>query len=152
MDSRREAEQLLSLCDGSARGALAMLSDEFNVLQARAQGLMTLAGVLVTVTGFSGRSIAGTSLAAQLCVTGGLALVVLSAVYLYARVMRIQWMTRELDGSPAVVILERIIRRRDDKTRAFAIGGAILSAGFLLYCVAVGLMLLAPTLFGGTPA
>jgi hypothetical protein len=140
---RREAELILRLNDGDLLQALDLLDRQLGTLHTRAQVLMSLAGVVVTVTGFSGRTIAGTSPLGQASIVAGLAVVLTSAVWLYARVMRIRWFTSALDAEPADA-LEAMIERRNRKTAAYQIGGAILCAGFALYCLAIASMLLSP--------
>lgn len=145
MSIQTEAERILALHDGSLRDAMAFLAEEHTVLQSRGQGLMGLAGVVVTVTGFSGRIIAGTGLLPQLAVCIGLALVVSSGIWMYAKVMRIHWMSRDLVTHAAPLdVLISILARRDRKTRAFQQGGFILCVGFAFYCLAVAAMLLSP--------
>ncbi|MEY3000326.1 MAG: hypothetical protein RL648_540, partial [Verrucomicrobiota bacterium] len=61
-DSRTEAERILEMCNGSLRDAMAVVERQFSTLHNRAQVLFSFCGVVVTVTGFSGRLIAGTSL------------------------------------------------------------------------------------------
>jgi uncharacterized membrane protein len=141
MSPREEAVRLLELCEGNLLQALGVVEGQLNVLYGRAQVLLSLAGVLITVTGFSGRTIAGTSMLGKISIVLGLSVVLASAVWIYARVMRVRWVTRELDGDPSAR-LEAVIRRRDAKTRAFNIGGAVLCAGFAIYCVSVAVMLL----------
>src|SRR5688572_12322657 len=52
-----------------------LLDAQLTVLHARAQSLIQLAGVVITVTGFSGRIIADTNPAAQSLIVGGVVLV-----------------------------------------------------------------------------
>jgi hypothetical protein len=143
MNAREESDKILSLCDGDVLKALGVLERQLNVLHTRAQVLLSLAGVVITVTGFSGRTIAGTGAAGQFLVVAGLATVLSSAIWMFARVMGIRWVTSELSAE-ASEALRLIVERRNRKARAYAIGGRILCAGFLLYCAAVAIMLLNP--------
>lgn len=138
-----EAQQLLRLCDGNMGGAVRILDGQLNTLHARAQVLMGLAGVVVTVTGFSGRTIAGTSLFGQVTVVLGLAVVLGSAVWLYGRALHIRWLTREL-GRPDADALVAIIQRRNAKTSACHQAGVVLCLGLALYGLAIASMLLSP--------
>jgi len=143
MNAREESDKILSLTGGDVLKALGVLESQLNVLHTRGQVLLSLAGVVVTVTGFSGRAIAGTNAVSQFLVVAGLATVLASAVWMFARVMTIRWVTSELSAE-AGEALRRIVERRNRKARAYAIGGGILCAGLLLYCAAVAIMLLNP--------
>lgn len=143
MTPEREAERILKITGGDMLKALNLLTGQLNVLQTRAQVLMSLAGVVITVTGFSGRLIAGHDPLAQICIVSGVFLVLASAIYVYLKVMGLRWVTQGLDESPAAA-LEQVIERRNVRTRAYRIGGIILCLGFALYCVAVAILLMNP--------
>ncbi len=136
-----EASDIYALCGRDLLKSVEMLERQLNVLQSRAQVLMSLAGVVLTITGFSGRRIAGTSLFSQICVITGLAVVLLSAVWVWWKVLSVKWITCELDGQPEEIIT-RIISRRNNKTRAYTTGGFILCCGFAIYSIAFAKMLL----------
>ena len=144
IDKNREAKMVFKLCDGNLLEALKIYEQQLNVLQSRAQVLMSLAGVVLTITGFSGQRIAGTSRFAQVCVIAGLGVVLLSAIWIWKKVLGIRWMTSDLAGEPEA-ILSQIIERRDAKTKAYAVGGFILCLGFVLYSIAFAKMLIFTT-------
>jgi len=140
MDPKAEVQNILTLTGNNYLQALDLLERQLNVLHTRAQVLMSLAGIVLTITGFSGRLIAGTSQSAQVLIILGLATVLSSAVWIFLQVMRVKWLTGE------VVIndprsLENVILRRTRKTRAYSLGGVILCIGLFLYCMAFALML-----------
>ena len=139
--SAKEAKDILSLCDNNLCKSLEMLEKQLNVLQSRSQVLMTLAGVVLTITGFSGQRIAGTSRFAQICVITGLTVVLLSAIWIWRKVLSVKWITSDLSGEP-IEILSRVIERRNIKTRAYMVGGFILCSGFVIYSIAFAKMLL----------
>ena len=138
-----EAKVFLSLTDGALKPALEMAQRQLDVVYMRAQVLMSLAGVVVTTTGFSGRLIAGTSTLAQIFLIAGLAVTLCSAVWVFLRVMRVRWVTVLLCENPENPIASAIYRR-NRKTKAYSIGGLILFVGLALYCVSIGIMLLNP--------
>ena len=138
-----EAEQLLSLTKDDLLRSIETIERQLFAIYQRAQILLSLAGVVLTVTGFSGRIIAGTSLIAQILVISGLATVLASAMWVYMRVMSIRWVTTQLCEDP-VECLVILIERRNYKTKAFWMGGKILCVGLILYCASVSLMLLNP--------
>ena len=140
-DKSHEIQTVLKLCGGDLRQALNIYEQQLNVLQSRAQVLMSLAGVVLTITGFSGQRIAGTSRFAQVCVITGLGVVLLSAIWIWKKVLSVRWMTSDLHGENEE-ILSRIIDRRNAKTRAYTIGGFILCIGFVIYSIAFARMLI----------
>ncbi len=144
MDAREEAERILALYRGDPAQALRLMSDQMTVLQSRAQALMGLAGVVVTVTGFSGRIIAGTNAFAQAAIIVGVVLVLASAIWQFARVLQLRWVTLELDREP-VEALAAIIARRDRKTAAYRLGGYVFCLGAAFYLLALSVMLACPT-------
>ncbi len=143
MNTKEEATKILSLTNQDLLKALELLEKQLNTLHARAQVLMSLAGIVVTVTGFSGRLIASTSLISQISVIAGLVTVLISAVWVFSQVMGIKWVTTGLTENQSES-LERIIERRNRKTRAYSRGGVILCVGLVLYSIAFALMLLNP--------
>jgi hypothetical protein len=141
IDENHEIQTVLKLCGGDLREALKIYEHQLNVLQSRAQVLMSLAGVVLTITGFSGQRIAGTGRFAQVCVIAGLGVVLLSAIWIWKKVLSLRWMTSDLTGEPEQILF-RIIQRRDVKTKAYAAGGFILCLGFVIYSIAFGKMLI----------
>lgn len=128
MTAKEEANNILSLTKNDMLKALELLEKQLNTLNLRAQVLMSLAGIVLTVTGFSERLIAATSPISQVLVISGLATVLTSAVWVFSRVMGIKWVTTGLTGNSAES-LEKIIERRNRKTRAYSRGGVILCIG-----------------------
>lgn len=137
-----EADNLLALNQGDPCAALQWVERQLNTLYTRAQVLVSLAGAVVTVTGFSGRTIAETNTPAKLLLTAGLAVVVLSAAYVVLVVMRIKWVTAALRPDDPRHVLVTALKRRDVKTRAYRLGGAALCLGLILYAGAIAIMLL----------
>lgn len=143
MKEEEEARRILTLVQGDVPKALGILHEQLNVLYARAQSLVGLAGVVVTVTGFSGRIIAATNRPSQLFIISGLALVLFSAWWVFWKVMRIRWVTGEItDDIPASIT--RVLFHRNDKTSALMFGGMLLFGGLLLYFIAIAIMLSNP--------
>jgi cytochrome bd-type quinol oxidase subunit 1 len=143
MTAPDEARRILEIHNGDAGSALAVLERQLALLKARADVMMSLAGIIITVTGFSGRLIASTDRLAQVAIITALACVIVSVTWIFASVGRISWITRDLEGD-ATSALVRIIERRDRQTRAYSVGGVILCLGIALYAVAIGIMLFNP--------
>lgn len=138
-----EAKAILELTNNDLLAALNVAQKQLDVIYTRAQVLLSLAGMVVTVTGFSGRLIAGSSLMAQIFLVAGLFVSLSSAIWVFLRVMRVRWVTAMVaeDKENALV---QALQRRDNKTRAYAVGGTILCIGLVLYCISIALMLVDP--------
>ena len=142
MTTEDEAQAILKLTKDFA-GSVRIVQQQFDVLYARAQSLIALAGITVTVTGFSGRIIAATNTAAQIFIIAGLAVVLLSAFWMFLRVLKIRWVTSEITDD-ATGSLSAMLARRNQKTRAISQGGMMLFVGLGLYFVAIAIMLANP--------
>lgn len=143
MDSETEATRILEMCGGRLMDAMAVLERQFSTLHNRAQVLFSFCGIVVTVTGFSGRLIAGTNTAAQVLIVSGLAAVIGCAFYIYHSVMTLRWATQRLDETNERT-MRRVIERRNCKTTAYKRGGYFLFFGIILYALAIAIMLLNP--------
>lgn len=143
MDSETESQRILDMCEGRLLDAMGVLERQFSTLHNRAQVLFSFCGIIVTVTGFSGRLIAGTNSAAQFFIVTGLAVVICCAFYIFSSVMTLRWATQRLDVSNELTMI-RIIERRNIKTAAYKRGGYILFAGLVCYTIAIAIMLLNP--------
>jgi hypothetical protein len=143
-----EAKTLMELCHGDLMDALKVAEGQLNVIYSRAQVLMSLAGIVVTVTGFSGRLIAGSSTLAQLFLVAGLFVSLGSAAWIFFRVVRVRWVTTMASQDRAHA-LEDTLQRRDAKTAAYNAGGSLLFIGLVLYCISIALMLFDPVAIQG---
>ena len=142
-DPKLEAETILVLKNNELMAALEVVQQQLNVLYTRAQVLLSLAGVVVTITGFSGRLIAGTSSLAQFFLIAGLFVSLSSAIWVFLKVMRVRWVTIMACNNQETA-LEQALIHRNRKTSAYSIGGKILCLGLLFYCLSIALMLLDP--------
>lgn len=147
MSPQEEARRMLALVNGELSRAVRMLEEQLNVLHTRAQVLLTLAGAVITVTGFSGRLIAATGPWGKASVITGLFVVIASAAWVFSTVMSVKWVSTDLADSAESTLLV-LIHRRNQKTRAYKIGGLLLCAGLAIYGIAVSLMLAGPTAAG----
>jgi hypothetical protein len=141
-ENATEAERILALCGGDAQRAFAMVHDQLSVLVLRTQVMLSLSGIVITVTGFSGRAIAETGLLARTSIVAGLALVLSAAAVAVWGVLRLKWLTQAIEPD-ALATLRAALRIRDRKARFLAIALALFVLGFALYCFAVSQLLLA---------
>jgi hypothetical protein len=143
MTPANEARRILEIHKNDDASALAVLERQLGVINTRADVIMSLAGITITVTGFSGRLIAATDRLAQVCIVSALVFVIASVAWVFLTVGPICWITSDLEGD-TLSALVRIIERRNRRTRAYMIGGVILCIGIALYAAAIGIMLLNP--------
>lgn len=112
-----------------------LISTQFVVMQTRSHLLLTLATIILTITGFSGPRIASSGLFARTSMAIGLVLV-LAAVVILLRTMRIHWLTQFLDEDPQALLVA-IITYRNHKTRLFLIYLVLITVGLTFYVAAV---------------
>lgn len=143
MDPATEARRILEIHSNDPAAALAVLERQYSVVNGRADVIMSLAGVTITVTGFSGRLIAATDPLAQICIVAALIFVTASVAWVFFKVRRICWITGDLQED-RLAGFARMIERRNQRTHAYAIGGVILCVGLALYATAIAIMLLNP--------
>ncbi|MBI1292230.1 hypothetical protein GC173_13470 [bacterium] len=120
-----------------------LLDGQLAVLHTRALALVQVAGVIITVTGFSGRIIADTNVTAQLLIVTGLSLVVLAAALAIGFVMPVRWISTYIHLDPEKWMAVAI-RRRNRKTNAFWVASIILLFGMTFYIGSISIMLMNP--------
>ena len=130
-----EARHLLRIT-GSLKSALDLLMAQFNVLQTRAQLLLSLATLTLTITGFSGPRIAATGAFSRYALIIGLVLVLLSVLLILGFGLRVRWVT-QFRGPSDEELLANIIDYRDKKTRSFGWQIATLGIGLAAYVAGV---------------
>ncbi|MBY0277112.1 hypothetical protein K2Z84_17400 [Candidatus Binatia bacterium] len=142
-DGSSEAQSILDLCEGDRLKAFQMVQGQLGTLVMRLQAILGLSSIVITVTGFSGRTVAQTSTLAKVTVVAGLVLVLIAAAVGMGGVLRLRWSTQELGGSPLESIA-RVIRIRDHKERFMTTALVLFVVGFAMYCFAVAQLLMAP--------
>lgn len=141
-----EVQRILKLAEGNAGRAFDLVEKQLSVLVLRTQVMLSLSGIVITVTGFSGREIARTSETARVLVSTGILVVLLSAAVAIGGVLRLRWLTQELTDDIEAT-LTNMLRIRDTKSRFLTAALVFFVLGFACYCVAIALMLVsvAPT-------
>lgn len=137
-----EAERILRLAGGDGLRAFELVERQFAVLVMRTQVMLSLSGIVVTVTGFSGRAIAETSQLARASIATGIFLVLAAAAVAIAGVLRLQWLTQTI-ADDARATLVRGLAIRDAKSRLLRASVMLFLAGFSLYVFAIAQLLLA---------
>ncbi len=130
-----EARHLLRIT-GGIKPSIDVLMTQFTVLQTRAQLLLTLATLALTITGFSGPKIASAGAFSRYSLAVGLILVLISVVLILSVGLRVRWVT-QFRGETDEALLVAIIRYRDAKTRGFAWQLTVLGAGLTAYVAGV---------------
>jgi hypothetical protein len=136
-----EADHLIALYDGDAGKIMGILHGQLTNLTGRAQMLLQLAGLTITVTGFSGANIARSGKLAAVLVVSGLVTVLVAASLSMGGILRIRWLTQLAPTSLRETIIHAI-DMRDSKTRVFGRSLALLIVGLALYIGSVSLLLL----------
>lgn len=131
-----EASHLLELFEGRPVELLVFLSNQLAVLKSQASMMMGLAGLTITVTGFSGHHmVRAGALSSAFMVTGVLG--VLCAVIVTLRVMlTVRWVSQDL-GPDLKETATAVIRRRDSQQNALRVGGLFLAIGLSGYLISV---------------
>lgn len=131
-----EADGLLAMhAHGGLAECLKIISAQFVVLQTRSQFLLTLATIVLTITGFSGPRIAASGVFARAAMAIGLVLVLVAVLALLMN-LRIRWLTqfRAVDARATLV---EILTYRNGKRQAYAWIIALLLLGLACYVAAV---------------
>jgi hypothetical protein len=134
-----EARHLLAV-GGGLRGALELLMTQFNVLQTRAQVLLTVSTLALTITGFSGPRIAQSGDFPRLSMAVGLVFVLASMLLILGGSLRIRWVTQfraPAGSTDETALVAEVVCHRDRKTRLFFVELCLLLAGLSAYVAAV---------------
>jgi hypothetical protein len=139
---RREAEHILKMCLGDHMRAYQLVERQLSRLINRAQVMVSVSGIVVAVTGFSGRAIAQTNNLARFCVAGAVLVLVIASAMAVIGVLRLRWLSQEIDDEPVVTLLRGLeVRDRTAENLRRSIG--LFVVGFTLYAAAVAQLLLA---------
>lgn len=120
-----------------------IVNQQLNVIHTRAQSLIALGSVVITVTGFSGRIIADTNRYAQLLIVLGITLVGVAAGITLTRVMPLRWVTSYMDLEPREWLLTAL-RRRTRKSKALRVALVFMTLGMISYLTSIAIMLMFP--------
>jgi hypothetical protein len=151
-----EARHILALARGDAQRAFDHVERQHGVIVLRTQVLLSLCGIVITVTGFSGRTIAITGPLARAAIVAGLLTVLAAALVAVTGVLKLAWLTQHIRTATtggggrteageltvdALATVRSCLEQRDVKTRRLRLAMILFGAGFALYCVAIAQML-----------
>jgi hypothetical protein len=132
-----EATQLLATQgERGIKGAIDVLMQQFQVLQTRAQIMLTITTLTLTITGFSGPKIAAAGLFARTTMVLGILSVLASTLLILGGSLRIQWVT-QFRGPDDHALVTSILHYRNRKTRLFFLEICLLVAGLACYVASV---------------
>src|SRR5215475_6772072 len=98
---REEAARILRLTSDDPLKAYEMVERQLSVLVLRTQVMLSLSGIVITVTGFSGRAVAQTSTLARDSIATGIFVVLAAAAAAIWGVLRLNWLTQTIhDDAP----------------------------------------------------
>lgn len=136
-----EAVNLFQLAKSDALTAFEIVERQLAVVVLRTQVMLSLSGIVITVTGFSGRAVAQTGPLARLCISTGIFFVLAAAAVAISGVMRLKWLTQTIEPD-AIAMLKRGLAIRNRKSRFLSFALALFLVGFTLYCVAIAQLLM----------
>jgi hypothetical protein len=127
-----ELAYLKELYGDNRKEILQWVTNAYDVLQQRSSLLLSLVAVVLTITGFSGPTIAASGAFSRICIGYGLSFVLLSALMILAGPLQLrwasQWRSETIDDS-----LVNLIRRRNARTTKYHIAFALLCIGLTGY-------------------
>ena len=135
-DSEAEANRLLLLHNGELDKALAHIEQHLAVLQTRSQFLLTIGTLTLTITGFSGPTLASASRFSALGLSVGLLLVLCALILLLVGSLRIHWLSHFVSKDP-VATMTKAVAWRDKKAKFFNVQLCLLVCGLSAYVLAV---------------
>jgi hypothetical protein len=142
LSTRDEAARILELADGNHFQAFQVVERQLGVVVLRTQVLLSLCGIVITVTGFSGRAIAQTGTFARLSISLGIVVVLIAAATAIMGVLRVKWLT-QITSDQALATIENAIGVREKKARYLAASLILFTLGFSLYVAAIAQLLMA---------
>ena len=112
------------------------LKDGFSLLQTRAQMLLGLATICLTITGFSGPRMAQSNPYSRFFIGFGLAFVLFSVMALVAGPLRLRWMTAwKADSVDETIILH--LYQRNLRTKFYRVAMVLLLIGLTGYLLSL---------------
>jgi len=113
-----------------------VLKDSFALLQTRAQMLLGLATICLTITGFSGPRMAQSNVYSRFFIGFGLTFVLFSVMALVAGPLRLRWMTAwKAEDVEQTIILH--LRQRNLRTKFYRVAMILLLVGLTGYLLSL---------------
>jgi hypothetical protein len=135
-----EVAHLMKLYGGNAAQILARIDGQISILATRAQTMLSLAGITITVTGFSGTTIAKSGPWAARLLVMGLVIVLVSAAFTMWGILRVKW-TTSMRPCEVEEAIHYALQRRDEKTSVYSRALLLLIVGLALYVSSVAFLI-----------
>ena len=134
LNAKEEASALMEYYRGDKcmAACMAILSQQFQVIQTRSQLLLSLAALVLTITGFSGPKIAATNHLARILMMLGIVLDLISIGMLLIQGLTVRWST-QIRGESEVETLEWVILNRNRKTSSYSVALVVLMVALFAY-------------------
>jgi hypothetical protein len=116
----------------SEREILGRLTDSFTVIQSRAQLLLSLIALCLTITGFSGPKIAAAHDFSRYAIVFGLFFVLLSALLLLSGPLQLRWVT-QYQAKTGDETISCLLQRRNSRSRRYHLASLSLIVGLSGY-------------------
>ena len=127
-----ELAYLRELFGNSDEKILGVVTNAYDVLQARSQLLLSLVAVVLTITGFSGPTIAASGFFSRICIGYGLSFVLIASILILAGPLQLRWATQWRAGSVDESLIN-LIRRRNARTLKYHVAFGFLVIGLSGY-------------------
>ncbi len=129
----QELDYLLEIHgEGNYSKVFDVIVKQFDVLQSRAQLLLGLVTISLTITGFSGPKIAASSTFSKASIAVGLIFILVSAVLMLMGPLQLRWGTRRCKDTIHDSLVHLIIRR-NERTRKYHLASIFLIVGLTGY-------------------
>ena len=137
LSPKEELEFLKEIHGGDDYAKLfGVLKDSFTLLQTRAQMLLGLATICLTITGFSGPRMAQSNVYSRFFIGFGLTFVLFSVMALVVGPLRLRWMTAwKAESVEQTIILH--LHQRNLRTKFYRVAMALLMIGLTGYLLSL---------------
>ncbi len=109
-----------------------VLVKQFDVLQSRAQLLLGLVTISLTITGFSGPKIAASSTFSKVSISYGLVFILVSAVLMLMGPLQLRWGSHRCKDTIQDSLIHLIVRR-NERTTKYHLASVLLIVGLTGY-------------------
>ncbi|MBL4850539.1 MAG: hypothetical protein JKY65_33900 [Planctomycetes bacterium] len=131
-----EAEQLLEVFEGRRPELLGFLSAQLSVLKTQASTMMGLAGLAITVTGFSGHHMVRAGRLSSGFMVAGVIGILFSILVTLRVMLQVRWVSQDLQPDLLETVRATILRR-DSQQAGLRVAGVFLAIGLAGYLVSV---------------
>jgi len=133
-----EAGQIQKYYGEKREALVSLLAGQLGVLKQQAQVILTLCGLVITVTGFSGGNVIKAGSTSSGFLVAGIVCILSSLPIAVATLGQIRWVTQDLEDDTTQFI-KTVIRRRDVHRFRLMIAIALLVVGLACYMTAVSI-------------